>query len=232
MWKTVKQFYNSSEWQKFRLYIIAERSQEHDGQIICEYCGKAISSSGDAEIDHIKELSIENVNDYNISLNPDNVKISCHRCHDRKHERFGTHAERNIYIVYGPPFAGKKSYVKENMRRGDLIVDMDRIYSAISFFNLYDKPEVLKYNAFAIKNLLIDNIKTRYGKFRNAWIIGGYANKHDREHLAEDLGAKLIFINATKEECLKRLDNINDVRKYMKNEWGGYIEKWFDEYQE
>lgn len=228
MWNTTKQFYNSQEWQKCRLNLISERSPE--GVIHCEYCGKVITSSGDAEIDHVKELTLENVNDYNISLNPDNLKISCKSCHNKKHKRFGSSKEHNVYIIYGAPLAGKKTYVKENMERGDIVVDIDKLYSAISFFDVYDKPETLKYNVFALRKTLIDNIKTRYGKWNNAWIIGGYADTHDRTRLANDLGAELIFIDTPKDICIKRLDTCLDLRKYQKNEYKRFIEDWFEKF--
>ena len=77
--------------------------------------------------------------------------------------------------------------------------------------------------------MLIDNIKTRYGKWNNAWVIGGYADKYKREKLAEDLGAELVFVEVSKDECLRRLEQDED-RRYRKDEWKKYIEKWFSEY--
>jgi predicted kinase len=219
----LKSFYASEAWQKFRTAIIAERGPR------CQKCSKIIANPLDCILHHIKELTPENVRDVNIALNPDNVLIVCHDCHDKVHNRFGYKAERNVYIVFGPPLAGKSSYVREHMSRGDLIVDMDRLYSALSMLPDYDKPDNLFANVRAVHNLLIDNIKTRYGKWNNAWIIGGYADKYKREKLAEDLGAELIFCNVSKEECLRRLE-LDEDRRYRKDEWRGYIEKWFNEY--
>jgi len=62
MWHTMKQFYNSKQWNDVRKVVIAQRSQKTNGNIICEYCGKVISTFGDVEVDHIKELTKENVN--------------------------------------------------------------------------------------------------------------------------------------------------------------------------
>ena len=228
MWHTLKQFYNSAQWNHIRNIVVAERSQK-TGNITCEYCGNTISSFGDVEIDHIKELTLDNVNDVNISLNTDNLKIACHSCHNKKNGRFCS-TERKVYIVYGAPFSGKNTYVKQNMFRGDLIVSLDRLFQAISFLNLYDKPDLLKYNVFSVRNTLLDNIKTRYGKYKNAWVIGGYANKHDREHIKKELCAELIYIQSTKEECLKRLELCQDDRQYQKAEYKKYIAKWFDEF--
>jgi hypothetical protein len=76
----------------------------------------------------------------------------------------------------------------------------------------------------------IGNIKTRYGGFRTAWIIGGYPEKFIRDKLADDLGAELIYIESSKELCVDRLNACNDYRSEHKDEWIQYIDKWFEEY--
>ena len=74
--------------------------------------------------------------------------------------------------------------------------------------------------------------KVRSGGFRTAWVIGGYANKFEREKLAQDLGAQLIYIAATQDECMKRLNSCNDYRQEHQEEWAEYINKWFESYVE
>jgi hypothetical protein len=115
------------------------------------------------------------------------------------------------------------------MSRGDLIVNMDQLYAAVSFLPFYDKPDNLLINVRGIHNQLLDNIKTRYGKWNNAWVIGGYADKYKRERLAEDLGAELVFCDISKEECLRRL-KLDGDRQYRQDEWESYIDKWFNQY--
>ncbi|KLU66744.1 hypothetical protein DEAC_c14120 [Desulfosporosinus acididurans] len=220
----LKSFYASDKWQRFRATIISERGA------VCESCGKIIANPKECEVDHCPiELTPENVNDANISLNPDNVKVRDHDCHNKRHHRFGSKQGRSIYIVYGAPLSGKHSYVRENMLRGDIVIDMDRLYSSISMLPAYDKPDNLFANVIGAHNLLIDNIKTRFGKWNDAWIIGGYADKFKRERLAEDLGAELIFCDTEKDECLRRLE-MDEDRRYRRDEWKGYIEKWFNDY--
>lgn len=218
-------FYASDAWVNFRLTLIAERGNK------CQRCGKIIAKSIEIIGHHKTELTPENVNDNMISLSPNNVDLVCHDCHDEIHIRFGYRPQKKVFIVYGPPLSGKKSLVKQLMRRGDIVVDMDQLYTAVSFLPYYDKPDNLLSNIRGIHNLLIDNIKTRYGKWNNAWIIGGYADKHRRDKLAEDLGAELIFCGTNKNECLRRLD-MDEERRYRKDEWRGYIEKWFEEHGE
>lgn len=230
----LKRFYSSVAWLTFRTQIIQSRMK--DGRVICEKCGKSIVVSKHIHVHHIHELSEDNYKDVNISMNPDNVLVWCHNCHNKHHGRFngGGHKrkEKSVYIVYGPPCSGKKSYVIEHMEAGDIVVDVDSIYEAITLLPRYDKPDILKYNVFAIRNALIDNIRTRYGGFRTAWIIGGYPRKAEREKLAKDLKANLIYMNADRDECVKRLDGCNDYRKEHKEDWITYIDKWFEEFIE
>ncbi|NWK11330.1 HNH endonuclease [Clostridium cadaveris] len=230
----LKRFYSTEPWLSFRQQIIMDRRK--NGVVVCENCGKMIVVSKHIQVHHVVELTEENYKDSNISLNPDNVKVWCHICHNKHHGRFsgGGHKRREkaVYIVYGPPMSGKSSYVIEHMEKGDMVVDMDKIYSAVSFLEPYNKPENLKYNVFSIRNHIIDMIKVRYGGFRTAWVIGGYANKFEREKLAQDLGAQLIYIAATQDECMKRLNSCNDYRQEHQEEWAEYINKWFESYVE
>lgn len=221
-------FYASDEWRNFRLYLINERSKEH-GVVICEDCGKPIYKPIEIHADHQIELTPENVHDKNISLNPKLIKLIHKICHDKRHYRFGYKPPKKVYLVYGPPMAGKKTFVTENMERGDLVVDMDKLFEAVSMLPRYDKPNNLLSNVIGVRELLIDNLKTRYGKWYNAWVIGGYADKFKRERLAEELGAELVYIQATKEECYARLD-IDKERQYRIAEWRKYIDEWFEKY--
>lgn len=237
-----KAFYKSKEWRNFRQVILTERGPR------CEKCGKIIANAYDKDtnqyktkliqLHHIEELTPLNINDASITLNPDNVQVLCQECHNVLHNRWqGGGVKRKvrkkeICIVYGPPCSGKKRYVRENMREGDLVIDMDRMYNAISLLPMYDKPNNLKKNVFAIRDTLISNLKVRYGDWNNAWIIGGYADKFNRERLASELGAELIFINEDIETCLYRLKYTNDYRQNNYDEWKVYIEKWFEDYIE
>ena len=217
-------FYCSKTWRDFRTTIIAERGP------VSEISGQIIVNPNDLILHHYKTfLTASNYRDANISLNPDNVQIVTKAEHNKIHGGKRKRKEHTTYLVYGPPLSGKTSYVAEHMERGDIVLDIDRIYSAISMQPLYDKPEQLKRNVFAMRDLLIDNIKTRYGYWGSAWIIGGYPIKYQREQIAEQTGANIIYCEATKKECMARLET-DRGRQEKETEWAQYINDWFEKY--
>lgn len=216
-------FYASKKWRSFRLALIAERGN------LCQRCNRIIVKAHEIIGHHRTELTPTSVEDYSISLNPEQVLLLCRDCHDQVHERFGYQKQKKVYLVYGSPLSGKSTYVKQQMRRGDLIVDIDRLYGALSGLPIYDKPDHLLSIVLGVHNHLLDNLKTRYGRWRNGWVVGGYANKQKRERLADELGAELVYCTATKEECLARLQ-MDEGRRGHKEEWKRYIQKWFDDF--
>lgn len=218
-------FYRTKEWRSFREIVINERTRD-DGFVYDEVTGKPILQGYNIILHHKIELTPENVNDHTISLNPDNIMIVTHKTHNHIHNKLG-YAMRQVYLVYGSPMSGKTSWVKENASEGDLIVDMDSIWQCISGCERYVKPPRLKSIAFKIRDSLIESVKYRQGKWNAAWIIGGYALSGERERLIKDLGAREIFIDTPKEECLARLktDEHRNTDEYV-----GYIERWFDQY--
>lgn len=170
------------------------------------------------------ELTEENVHDANIALNPDNTEIICLDCHNKEHRRFGH--DKKVYIVYGSPLSGKSTAVKQMMRRGDLILDIDALWQAITYQPAYIKPNNCRFNIFQIRDSLLDQIKTRYGQWYDAYVVGGYPEKYERERLSKRLGAELIYIESTKEECLERL-----IKSNRPPNWKDYIEEWWDKYE-
>lgn len=219
-------FYRSKEWTELLTQLKQERLDE-DGQIICEYCGKPIVRAYDIIGHHKKELNESNVLDYSISLAPENIALVHHACHNRIHNKLG-YSERQVFLVYGAPLSGKTTYVRDNANAGDLIIDMDSIWECISGLPRYEKPPRLKTIVFKVRDTLIESVKYRYGKWNNCYIIGGYPLQPERERLAKELGAREIFIEAKKEDCLSRLESCEDGRD--KAEWAAYIEEWFARY--
>lgn len=223
---TLSNFYQSKEWCKLLQIIKNERINEY-GEIICEYCGKPILKKYDCIGHHSVMLTEDNVNDYSISLNPNLIQLVHHRCHNRIHNKLG-YADRRVYLVWGSPLSGKSSWVNNVKEDGDLIVDMDAIWQCVSGCSRYIRPNRLKSIVFRIRNDMLEMIKLRYGKWSNAYIIGGFPYTSERERLINSLGAEGIFIDTDKAECLRRLHEYPDGRD--QSAWEKYIFDWWEKY--
>lgn len=212
-------FYKSREWESLLKVLKLERLNE-SGELICAYCGKPIVRAYDCIGHHKIELTEDNYRDATISLNPDNIILIHHKCHNIIHNKL-QHSRRSVYIVYGSPLSGKRTYVDSVKGVGDLVVDLDKVWDCIG-----GRSGRLNAVAFGVRDYLLDCIKYRRGKWLNAYVIGGYPLISERERLAKELGAELIFIDTSKEICLQRLyDTELDV-----DEWTKYIDDWWTKY--
>ena len=219
---TLSTFYRSREWEGLLKQLRIDRLDD-DGQIICEYCGKPVAKAYDLIGHHKVELTEANVNDFAISLNPENIAFVHHRCHNYIHNKLG-YAVREVYLVYGAPMSGKTTWVQNNMSEGDLVIDIDSIWQCVSGCDRYVKPNRLKSVVFKMRDELLNVVRYRLGKWNNCYIVGGYPVSSERERLCRELGAREVFIEASKEDCIARLESIEDARSA---EWMKFIEDWF-----
>ena len=74
-----KSFYRCKEWQRTREYVLKR------DLYLCVKCGRPAE-----EVHHKKHLTPNNINDINISLNPNNLISLCKECH------FETHREDKV----------------------------------------------------------------------------------------------------------------------------------------
>lgn len=224
MFTNLSQFYTSDEWRSLRASLLFER-QNNKGFVICEECGQPIIKGYDCIAHHEQPITLQNVNDYSISLNPENIKLLHTRCHNMRHARFGFTMQKKVYMVIGAPCSGKTTFVRENKGNSDLVIDIDMIWQAVSGGTMYEKPDALKAPVFAAYNALLDSVKTRAGKWERAWIITAEANKAARERKCREIGAEPIIIDTEKEICLQRLQENPNGRDIA--QWTGFIEKYF-----
>lgn len=220
-------FYQSKDWIKLMAVIRMERVNA-EGEIICEHCGKPIVHKYDCIGHHIIELNESNVNDADIALNPQNIMLVHHRCHNKIHNKLG-YSNRQVFLVYGSPLSGKSTFVRDNMIEGDFVLDMDNIWQCVSGCDRYVKPNRLRACVFSMRDHMLDMVRMRQGKWLNAWVIGGYPLSSERERLIKSLGAREVFIDTPKAECLERLKNISDGRCDI--EWEKYILEWWEKFR-
>ena len=231
MFKSLAEFYNSDEWRRFRAELIHSRVNSADGILYDEFNGKPLLNSFDIIAHHKTPLTMQNVNDFSISLNPENIMLVSHRSHNEIHARFGFGRGRKVYLVHGAPCSGKTSFVNSIKGNSDLLIDVDNIWQCITGGERYFKPNALKQDMFAVRDCLIDRVKHRVGNWETAWIVSSEAFKTPREELAKRCGAELIHIDTDRETCLERLYK-DESRRDVREQWKKYIEDYFNRYQE
>lgn len=214
-------FYNSREWRGL-VDILRQERTGADGILRCEECGEPIVRRYDCIGHHVIELTEENVNDAMIALNPENIRLIHFRCHNAIHRRFVTYVRR-VFLVYGAPCSGKTTWVREVAEADDLILDIDRLWEAVCVSDRYHKPARIRENVFGLRDCLIDQIRVRAGKWRSAYVIGGYPLRSERDRMCGLLGAEAVYIDTDEATCIARAET---------DEWRGFVRDWFAEYVE
>ena len=236
------QFYNGTDWANCKAQVTQERLR--DGALYCEHCGKIIvksfnpnakNNNGAIVYHHKIYLNNSNVNDASISINPANIAVLHWQCHNEVHNRFNgvsAKVERKVYIIVGASCSGKSTFVRERVQEGDIVLDIDDIWQAISGQPRYVKPNSLKQVVFNLRNQIKEQIKIGAGTWRNAYIIESklYTPK-DRKDEAEKYkqhNVEVIIMEASREECLNRLYNNPNGRNIKAYE--GFINEYFDSF--
>lgn len=126
-----------------------------------------------------------------------------------------------VYIIYGAPCSGKTTYVKSCIKRGDIVCDLDSIYSAITEDDPHNQLLEISSIAKELNNKLLDIISERKGNWKNAYIICANNSSKEINALKERVKAdECIFINTSYEVCIERAKE----RPFY---FSWIIEKWF-----
>lgn len=113
-----------------------------------------------------------------------------------------------ITIVTGPPCSGKSTFIKENAKADDCIIDMDRIALALSpdettSFTYSERIRKIARSAraAAVKTALMQAQGERYW---GLWIIHTDPTP-DVRSMYRTFGARFVEMNPGKVVCLQRL---------------------------
>jgi HK97 family phage prohead protease len=131
--------------------------------------------------------------------------------------------KKQVFIVMGASCSGKSTYVRNNANEKDLVFDFDTIHQAISNNPSHIHIDNLKRYVFDVRDALYERLKK--DKTTNAWIINSSPLKQVRKQLVEDLDARIIYIQRSKEECLRVAEQERPT------EWKGYIENYFERFE-
>jgi predicted kinase len=130
-------------------------------------------------------------------------------------------------LIAGPPGSGKTTYAQQNARDGDLIIDVDRIFAALSGRQLHDHPEELLPFVLGAREGA-EACLMNESELRHAWILRGAPSALDREYYAQR-GAEVIVLDVSADECLRRV-MADPNRHQPKAHWEQLIVRWWENY--
>ena len=246
-----KAFYRSQAWKKARGAYIDERCAVDGG--LCELCQEEPGT----EVHHKIFLRPENIDDENITLNPENFMLLCFDCHQREHEAARRIAQLiakqrdgkkgvlingsyyyddngeiqpfRVYIVWGAPGSGKTTYVRKHIQQGDIVIDLDLIGRALSLADKTDVPRNIERIAYDIRDYLYTQIEQKALDAKRVWVIAGLPKKEQRQQIASRLNAELVFIESNFKECYQHI--LHDDERKDKALQLAIIEKWFKDFE-
>lgn len=220
-----------ARWERYREHwLTAHRycGQRDGGERVAEHseCALADRLVDATVVDHI----VPHCGDPKLFWARENHQSLCQTCHNRKTATedggFGrTLVTASVTIVCGPPASGKSTYVQERTTRGDLIVDLDAIFMALSGLPQYDKPHVLMPFVVAARDAVLNRLR-QPTDVKRAWVIAGLPTAAERTALARRLTAQVVVLNVKRDECVRRVQH-DERRQQESRQWIGAIDRWF-----
>jgi 5-methylcytosine-specific restriction enzyme A len=206
-------------WQKLRLMHLRTSP-------LCVRCEERGWTVPATEVDHIRPLARGGTHDV------ENLQSLCKSCHSRKTARELRREEGNqtmVTIIAGPPGAGKTTYARKHMQWGDLIVDVDGLYAALSGLPWYEKPQALLPFVLEARDAVLDRLQGE-SEVRHAWVITSEADAEKRRRLAQRLAAGVVIVMETSaSDCIKRIAQ-DERRAEHAQLWGELVNQWWKDY--
>lgn len=132
---------------------------------------------------------------------------------EQKKDPWAEMRRERIIIIAGPPGSGKTTFCKQQMRPGDVCLDLDYILAALRLepASHADHADVL-HAGFAVYDGLIDKIADNSLNYGRAFII---TTSHYRK-IQERTGGSVKILDPGPEETMRRIDadpTTTDVEK-------------------
>lgn len=136
------------------------------------------------------------------------------------------------YVVCGPPGSGKTTWVRERMRWGDVVVDVDALFAAVTGLPWYEKPDALVPLVLELAESAVAWMRTNSDRYVNGFVITGGATRRERERWASRVVvAELVMLAVPPDECLRRIAADPRRGTGTVEGWREIVERWWREYE-
>lgn len=195
-----------------------------DKHPVCERCEELYSNTSAAALTH----HIRPIEKGGNRLDTDNLWALCKRCHGDVHSsRVQGYAK--AYVICGPPGVGKTTYVQDRLRWGDLVVDVDYLWRALTGLEMRAKPEPVYPLVMDVRDFLLDKLRHPTSVDR-AWVVATAPRAEKRQQLASETNGEIVLLLSDREEIKRRIredETRSDVDQQLE-----LVEEWFDAYTE
>lgn len=136
-----------------------------------------------------------------------------------------------VTIVCGPPGSGKTTYVEKHKSWGDLVIDVDALFVALSGgLGWYEHPVALLPFVMEARDAVIARL-ARTHEVSKAWILTAEGDMNKVRALAKRIGgAEILPIEVGAAECLRRI-SLDDRRTADGDKWSELVNKWWQSYE-
>lgn len=217
--------YNAS-WRRLRLKVLSRNP-------LCVECEKAGRVQSAEEVDHITPHR----GDMGLFYDIDNLQGLCKRHHSMKTAQEVGRSEggatmtpawlpksqKPIVLVCGAPASGKSTYVSDNAKENDLVVDLGLMAEAEGKkIHLLDTKQM---NALIRKrNEILGKFMRGQTRHDKAWVIATAGNSKHRQFWF-DRGAEIVIMDTPKDVCQRRI-HVRDIPTPLKIKQIQVVEDW------
>lgn len=147
----------------------------------------------------------------------------CEPCRHKKRRRFTPAPAGSVTtLVWGPPCAGKNTYVEQHRQPGDMVVDFDAVMIALGGAGGHDQPTALRPFVFDCIDAVMRRLASGNHVVGRAWVIQSAPTRVDRDPFRS---GQLVGLVTDIETCKDR------AKRERPDAWLGYIDSWYAKYE-
>lgn len=130
-------------------------------------------------------------------------------------------------VITGPAGSGKTTLVNDLKRWGDLVMDVDALFVAMSGLPWNEKPKQLLPYVVAARDAVLATLARR--RDVAAWVITSNGDMVEVVNIARQVNAKIIVLAVDRLECSRRVSQ--DPQRHRWDLYNDMINAWWEKFE-